>query len=137
MAEDRQTSAEGDDYQEKARHHVHPIILARARELRQPLTPAEQKLWRYLRRKQLYGIRFRRQHPVYRFILDFFCFEHRLVIEVDGPSHAKPEQQRYDAARTEWLTRRGYRVIRFTNEEVFKQTEAVLITIARACEIEI
>lgn len=116
--------------------HVHPIILARAGELRQPLTPLEAKLWACLRGKQLYGLKFRRQHPIYRFILDFFCYRHNLVIEIDGDSHADPDQQTYDQARTEWLEERGYRVIRFTNREVNNNIEGVLQEIARACGID-
>ena len=117
----------------ETKKQVHPAILTRARELRQPLTPQEQKLWQRLRSKQLYGIKFRRQHPIYRFILDFFCYQHRLVIEIDGDSHADPEQQRYDEARTEWLEQRGLRVIRFTNREVDTNIEGVLQTIAAQC----
>ncbi|MFN8460059.1 MAG: endonuclease domain-containing protein [Anaerolineae bacterium] len=115
--------------------HIHPAILARARELRQPLTPAEQKLWQRLRGKQLYGIKFRRQHPIFRFILDFFCYEHRLVIEIDGDSHSQPDQILYDQARTEWLQQRGLRVIRFTNREVETNLEEVLTEIVRQCGI--
>ena len=113
---------------------IHPAILARARELRQPLTPQEAKLWQRLRRKQLYGLKFRRQHPVERFILDFYCPQHKLVIEIDGDSHAEPEQQLYDQARTEWLEQQGMRVIRFTNREVETNIEGVLEEIARVCE---
>ena len=120
----------------EAKKKVHPAILARARELRQPLTPQEQKLWQRLRGKQLYGIKFRRQHPIYRFILDFFCYQHRLVIEIDGDSHAEPAQQRYDQARTEWLEQRGMRVIRFTNRDVDTNIEGVLAEIARQCGVD-
>ena len=115
----------------KATRHVQPIILARARELRRPLTPAEAKLWQRLRRKQLHGLKFRRQHPIFRFIADFCCNEHRLVVEVDGQHHAEPEQQAYDQARTVWLEQRGYRVIRFTNHEVQTNIGGVLQEIAR------
>ncbi len=115
---------------------IHPAILARARELRQPLTPQEAKLWQRLRNGQLYGIKFRRQHPIFRFILDFFSYRHNLVIEIDGDSHADPEQQLYDAARTEWLKSRGLRVIRFSNRDVNANIEGVLQEIARQCGIE-
>ena len=99
------------------------------------MTPQEIKLWAHLRRKQLGGLKFRRQHPVYRFILDFFCYEHKLAIEIDGDSHAAPDQQAYDEARTEWLETRGYRVIRFTNRQVEHNIEGVLSEIARVCGI--
>ncbi len=119
----------------KATKHVHPIILSRARQLRRPLTPQEAKLWRRLRRKQLYGLKFRRQHPIFRFILDFFCYQHKLVVEIDGGHHARPRQQAYDQARSEWLEQRGLRVIRFTNRAVDSNIEGVLREIARQCNI--
>lgn len=121
----------------EATQHVHPIILARARELRRPLTPQEAKLWQRLRNKQLYGIKFRHQHPIFRFILDFFCYSHKLVIEIDGDSHAEPNQQLYDQARTEWLEQRGLHIIRFTNRDVDTNIEGVLSKIARQCGVEV
>jgi very-short-patch-repair endonuclease len=78
-----------------------PILLQAARELRHPQTPAEQKLWSRLRNRQLNGFKFRRQHPIDRFIIDFYCDEAKLCIEVDGDSHA--EQIEYDQARTVYL----------------------------------
>jgi len=97
----------------------------RARELRRELTPAEQKLWQRLRNGQLSGAQFRKQHAVGTYIVDFFCAKSKLVIEVDGDSHA--EQIEYDAERTRWLNeQKHYRVLRFTNEEVHKHIEAVL-----------
>src|SRR5438552_10606265 len=107
------------DASDKKLLHVHPAILARARELRHPLTPAEKKLWARVRNDQL-GRHIRRQHPVWRFILDFYCAQAKLVIEVDGDTHAEPDQAEYDAARTAWLEARGYRVIRFDNSDVLK-----------------
>ena len=109
-----------------------PKILQAARELRQPQTPAEQKLWSRLRNRQLNGLKFRRQHPIDRFIIDFYCDEAKLCIEVDGDSHA--EQIEYDQARTAYLNELGYTVIRFTNREVFTQCEAVLQHVAEKCE---
>lgn len=117
----------------EAKRHVHPAMLARAKELRHPLTPQENKLWQHLRAKQLYGLKFRRQHPLDRFILDFYCAEQRLVIEIDGSGHAQPDQHAYDQARTEWLQQRGLRVIRFTNVEVDTNLTEVLEAIAEAC----
>ena len=117
---------------------IHPTILARARELRRPMTPQETKLWQHLRGKQLYGIKFRRQHPIFRFILDFYCPQYKLVIEIDGESHAEPDQQRYDEARTAWLEEeQGLRVIRFANQDVDTNLEGVLAEIARACGVEL
>ena len=109
-----------------------PKILQAARELRQPQTPAEQKLWSRLRNRQLNGYKFRRQHPIDRFIIDFYCDEAKLCIEIDGDSHA--EQIEYDQARTAYLNEVGYTVIRFTNREVFNQCEAVRQHIAEECQ---
>jgi very-short-patch-repair endonuclease len=98
---------------------------ARARELRKGMTPAEKKLWQYLRNQQLDGAHFRKQHAVGAYIVDFYCAKSKLVIEVDGDSHA--EQVEYDAERTRWLNEdRRYRVIRFTNREVMHNIEGVL-----------
>jgi very-short-patch-repair endonuclease len=100
------------------------------------MTPQEAKLWARLCRKQLYGIKFRRQHPMYRFILDFFSYSQQLVIEIDGGHHVEPEQHAYDQARTEWLEGRGLRVIRFTNRDIDTNIEGVLQEIARQCGID-
>jgi very-short-patch-repair endonuclease len=121
---------------DNANRYVNPVILARAKELRHPMTPHEAKLWQRLRGKQFCAIKFRRQHPIYRFILDFFCYQHRLVIEIDGDSHAAPDQQLYDQARTEWLEQRGLRVIRFTNRDIDADIEGVLREIVRQCDIQ-
>ena len=112
-------------------HRIYPPILERARELRQPQTAAEQKLWSALRNRQLGGFKFRRQHPIDRFIVDFFCHECALVVEVDGDSHVT--QVEYDHARSEWLNDRGYHVVRFTNQEVERQLPAVLEVIWQEC----
>ncbi|MBN1221463.1 MAG: endonuclease domain-containing protein [Anaerolineae bacterium] len=122
---------------EEPTKHIPPTILARARELRRQMTPAEQKLWQQLRGRQFYQLKFRRQHPLARFILDFYCHQHQLVIEVDGDSHADPAQKAYDAARTEWLEQRGLRVIRFSNYDIETNMDGVLTIIAQHCGIEI
>ena len=102
----------------------------RARELRREMTYAEKRLWQYLRNDQL-GVQFRKQHAVDTYIVDFFCAKSKLVIEVDGDSHA--EQIEYDAARTQWLSEQhGYRVLRFTNHDVLTNIEAVLEAIRAA-----
>lgn len=108
---------------------IAPSIQIRARELRQPQTPAEQKLWAVLRRKNLNGLKFRRQHPIGRFIVDFYCAEVKLVIEVDGESH--DHQVEYDALRTAWLEENGCRVIRFLNTDVLSRLEDVVVEIER------
>lgn len=111
---------------------IHPALRERAREFRQPLTPAEADLWRALRGRNLSGYKFRRQHPIDRFIVDFYCAEKKLVIEVDGDVHAT--QEAYDAARTEWLEAQGYIVIRFTNTDVLKNPDRVAAEILRRLE---
>ena len=103
-------------------------------ELRHPLTPPEKELWRRLRDHQI-GFHIRRQHVLLgRYIADFYCADARLGIEVDGDSHEEPDQVEYDADRTRALETEGYRVIRFTNREIFGDLEGVLATIAQACE---
>lgn len=100
---------------------------ARARELRRDMTPAEKKLWACLRRGQLDGWHWRKQHAVGTYIVDFFCAKAKLVIEVDGDSHAEPDQIAYDAERTRWLNeQQHYRVLRFTNAEVYHQLDGVV-----------
>ena len=95
-----------------------------ARALRNEPTPAERVLWGALRRQQLGGLRFRRQHPVGRFVLDFYCPGARLAVEVDGGIH--DHQAERDAERTAILKAAGYRVLRFRNDEVSKDLPSVL-----------
>ncbi len=108
-------------------------IQKRARTLRRAQTPAERKLWTRLRGHQLYGLAFRRQHPIGFFIVDLCCVARKVVIEIDGHSHA--EQAEYDQERTAWLADRGYKVIRFTNEQINHQIDQVLVEIARWCGV--
>ncbi len=93
------------------------------RKLRKEMTDAERILWRVLRAKQMAGFKFRRQHPYNDFILDFVCLERRIVIEVDGGQH--DVQAEADMIRTDKLTRSGFRVLRFWNNEVINQLEGV------------
>jgi len=97
------------------------------------MTPAEKKLWARLSNKQLHGLKFRRQHPLHHFILDFYCHAQRLVVEVDGGVHSA--QREYDQAREKWLTQREYRVLRFSNKAVISDIEGVLTQISRACGV--
>jgi very-short-patch-repair endonuclease len=113
-------------------YRIYPPILARARELRQPQTRAEAILWMCLRNQQLCGFKFRRQHPIDRFIVDFYCAGCRLIVEVDGNSHL--QQIEYDEARTQWLNDSGYRVVRFTNQEVYGNLDAILEAILTECQ---
>lgn len=103
-----------------------------ARRLRQHLTPAEMQLWSALCRRQLAGLKFRRQHPVGRFIVDFYCPSCKLVVEVDGDIHT--QLNAYDNVRTEQLQSFGYRVLQFTNDEVLRDLQAVLARIDQVAE---
>jgi very-short-patch-repair endonuclease len=109
-----------------------PNIIAAARRLRRQLTPAEKMLWEALKERQCNGLKFRCQHPVESFIVDFYCPQYRLVIEVDGGVH--DQQVEYDAARTERLSQLGYRIIRFRNQEVISNLSQVLQQITDAIE---
>ena len=100
-----------------------------AKELRKNLTPAEARLWEALRNRQLEGLRFRCQHPVGNFILDFYCPSCKLVVEVDGQIHDR--QTDYDDARTTRLAEYGYQVLRFSNEQVINDLLKVLAEIRR------
>jgi len=104
------------------------IMTDRATRLRAEMTAHERLLWKHLRGGAL-GCRFRRQHVLGCYIVDFACLERRLVIEVDGCQHA--ERQIYDEQRTRWLKAQGYRVLRFTNDEVQSELEAVVEEIRR------
>ncbi len=98
----------------------------RARTLRREQTAAESKLWACLRNRQLGGIKFSRQVSIGPFFADFCCREGKLVIEIDGVTHETQEELANDARRTTWLEAQGYRVIRFRNEELMGDLDAVL-----------
>ncbi|NLN79313.1 MAG: endonuclease domain-containing protein [Armatimonadetes bacterium] len=104
----------------------------RARLLRRRQTSIEQLLWRHLRSRQLCDYKFRRQHPIDCYIVDFACERCRLVVELDGDSHFYREKQ--DANRTRVLEARGYKVVRFNNTDVLRNVEGVLEVILRECE---
>ena len=94
------------------------------------MTDAERHLWLQLSRKNLSGYRFRRQVPMGPYFVDFACLKARLVIEIDGSQHAQAVDR--DEQRTDWLKSRGFRVLRFWNNDVLQQTEGVLESIRRA-----
>ena len=102
----------------------------RARRLRREMTDAERRLWSRLRKRQVLECGFRRQFQLGTYIVDFVCLERCLVVEVDGGRHA--EQEDYDRARTDWLEQQGYRVLRFWNDAVLTETDAVIASIAEA-----
>jgi very-short-patch-repair endonuclease len=103
----------------------------RARELRKDPTPAEAKLWAYLRSDQL-GVSFRRQHAIGSYIPDFCCIKEKLIIELDGSQHL--EQSEYDAERTNYFESLGYKVIRFWNNDVMNDINGVIRVIQFALE---
>ncbi len=105
-----------------------PKITQRAKSLRTEQTPAEGLLWSVLRGKQLCEMKFRRQHPIGPFFADFASVSQRLVIELDGGYHDSVPQQ--DLKRQQYLTSQGWKVVRFTNEDVLRDVESVLIAIA-------
>jgi very-short-patch-repair endonuclease len=103
----------------------------RAKALRSNMTEAERRLWYFLRAHRFKGTKFKRQATIGKYIVDFACFEKHLVIEVDGSQHADSEA---DRLRTRWLEDQGFRVLRFWNNEVLKNTSGVLDTIMVAIE---
>ena len=90
------------------------------------MTLPEVVLWQAIRGRKLGGARFRRQHPIGPYILDFYCDETRLAVEIDGTSHEHPDQMRHDAQRTEWLNLRGITVHRIAARDVLGNLEGVL-----------
>ncbi|MDQ2688320.1 MAG: DUF559 domain-containing protein [Armatimonadota bacterium] len=107
-----------------------PELILAAQQLREAMTPAEQMLWEALRERKLGGLRFRAQHPVGQFVLDFYCASCRLGVELDGSVHEGRTDQ--DAARTAHLEAHGYRIIRFANQDVLDNLSAVLEAIQAA-----
>lgn len=105
-----------------------------AQQLRRETTEAEQKLWSLLRRKQVHGLRFRRQQPIGPYIADFYCSAAKLVIELDGGQHGEKLHRMYDEARTRWLESEGINVLRIANVEFLKERGAALDWIWHAVE---
>ncbi|MGO4524556.1 endonuclease domain-containing protein [Microvirga sp. 2MCAF35] len=104
----------------------------RARKLRSNATEPEQHLWRALKTIPVYGSHFRRQVPIGPYIADFACLKARLVIELDGGHHSQDDIAAKDEARTQWLEKEGYRVVRFWNAELFENLNGILDTIYAA-----
>jgi very-short-patch-repair endonuclease len=100
------------------------VTIANARRLRRALTDAERKLWTALRSRRFDGYKFRRQHPFGPYVLDFYCEQRNLAIELDGGQHS--EQVERDAVRTAWLAAQGCKVVRFWNNDVSANLPAVL-----------
>jgi len=106
-------------------------LLRRARAMRHEPAPAEKKLSRLLRDRQLNGFKFRRQHRIAGYIADTYCHEARLIVELDGDSHG--DRAAYDERRTKRIKRQGHHVIRFVNDDVFWHTDAVLQAVYDEC----
>jgi very-short-patch-repair endonuclease len=106
----------------------------RAKGLRQTSTAPEHRLWKCLRNRQLAGLKFYRQAPIDRDIVDFLCREQRIVIEVDGDSHA--DRGAYDARRTREIENLGYRIVRVSNDEVLSDIENVLMCVVLAAGLD-
>ena len=106
------------------------LLKSIARTLRKNMTLAERTLWRALRLKQFKGLKFRRQFPIEKYIVDFVCLEKKLIIEIDGGQHSQNVEK--DAERTKWLEEQGFYVLRFWNNDVLKNPEAVKMSIWKA-----
>ena len=109
-------------------------LAANARKLRRNCTDAERKLWRHIRRRQLNGLKFRRQQPLGDYIVDFVCFEARLIIELDGGHHSEEKNKSKDMEREKNIQEMGYRVLRFWNNEVMNNISGVLEAIRSQCK---
>jgi len=108
------------------------MTIAQAKQLRKNSTDAERALWRVLRSRQLGGHKFRRQQPLGSFIVDFVCLEARLIVEIDGGQHDQEEDRAHDQRRSQWLEKKGFRVMRFWNHEVLNQVHSVCDAIGKA-----
>lgn len=103
-----------------------PSVFENARQLRNNMTEAEKALWKRLRRGQIYGLHFRRQHPINQFIADFYCHSARLVIEVDGEIHKHPYQEERDQGRDAYMMEQQITILRYTNTQVIEHIDDVI-----------
>jgi len=113
---------------------ISPLQRTRAKQLRRSMTRAETLLWRHLKAHRLARLSFRRQSPMGNYIADFVAHSCKLVVEVDGESHDFEDRIRHDEERDRWFASRGYRVLRFTNNDVLKNLEGVALAIIHAAE---
>ena len=111
--------------------------VSRARVLRRKLTPPEARLWTRLRGRGLGALKFRRQHPIGPYVLDFYCAEATLAVEIDGASHDHPDRIEHDRRRTSWLNTQGIRVIRISAEAVRIELDGVLDFIRETTEARV
>jgi very-short-patch-repair endonuclease len=110
-------------------------IFKKAYDLRNNMIEAEELLWEELRNRNLFKERFKKQHPVDIFILDFYCHKYKLAIEIDGDIHLEKDIQEYDDGRTHDLEKLGIKVLRFTNKEVKEQRDKVIFKILEEIRI--
>ncbi|OQD43954.1 cytosine methyltransferase [Croceivirga radicis] len=101
-------------------------LITSRRELRQNLTPAEAQLWKYIQKKQLAGRKFRRQHQIENYIVDFYCAKEKIIIELDGEIHFNTVNREQDYLRDKHLMKLGYKVLRFENKQVFEDLKQIL-----------
>lgn len=113
------------------------ILKQMAVALRREATPAERRVWEMLRGRRLLGLKFRRQHVLHGYIVDFYCHERGLCLELDGAPHLKEEQRLKDAARDANLVSRGYRVVRLMNEAMFRDPAHLQALLLQACGQEV
>ena len=112
------------------------LTVPKARTLRKAMTPPELRLWLALRAKAQEGLRFRRQHPIGPFILDFYCASAKLAVEVDGEGHGYGDQPERDARRDRWLAKQGIRILRIRAIEVRDNLDGVIIAVVLAARGE-
>ena len=108
-------------------------LIAYAKNLISSSTDAERILWCHLRAKRLDGLKFRRQQPIGKYIVDFICLGKKIVIELDGGQHAEAKTKKYDKARDNWFGKEGYRVLRFWDNDVLLHTKRILEVIREQC----
>jgi very-short-patch-repair endonuclease len=101
-------------------------LIALARSLRKRTTDTEQLLWQYLRAKHFGGLKFKRQQPIGPYIVDFVCFEKKVIIELDGGQHSMPAEMQDDSRRNHWFEAKGYKVLRFWDNEALTNIQGVL-----------
>jgi len=107
-------------------------IISNARRMRHEPTDAERKFWFAVRGRQFGGYKFKRQYPVGPYIADFVCLEQKLIVELDGGQHGLAEHEEYDVARTTYLKMRGFRVLRYWNDELLRMPDVILEDVLRA-----
>lgn len=123
-------TGEGDN--SKTMHNYSPRLKNNSRSLRKSSTPQETVLWSKIRNRNFHGLKFRRQHIIDRYIVDFVCLEKRIIIELDGCQHKREKDQNYDKNRSKYLEELGFTVLRFWNNEVNNNLNGVMLKIESA-----